>query len=403
MSASSGIASPAPFRAGSIPAWCWRRSAPPDASPHVYVYGGPDSADVRIAREIAAAQGFELDWLDKEAWRSFAPDEFPEQVARNFEAYDALPNYGELFENGANAMAREARHKDGALSVSGGCGEIFRNFFFLPDRRFSAAAVARTFYARYVRDDVTEAFDERAFLRALEDKILAALDRAGDRSRLPRPLVEQIYPRIRCRAVFGREISLEARCGAYLMPFLDHRAGRRGDEAAARAEECGPVRGDAAQRHRSGAGAAAVRLWPRFRGPAGFKHRFGEWSTRIRPVALRQRSYALRRRMGPVADEHGGLLSPDYMGRVVDLDYPVMRRFFRPARIADSGMMRRIANLEYLGRPAGLAAGRLAPLEGRDAGPEPVVPHHQPLAAPIADEDRGPAESPARPRRYCPR
>ena len=43
-----------------------------------------------------------------------------------------------------------------------------------------------------------------------------------------------------------------------------------------------------------------------------------------------------------------GCLSPDYMGRVVDLDYPVMRRFFRTERIADSGMMRRIANLEYL-------------------------------------------------------
>ena len=92
-------------------------------------------------------------------------DEFPEQVERNFQDYDALPNYGELFENGVNAAARDARHAGGALSVSGGCGEIFRNFFFLPDRRFSAAAVARTFFARYAKGDVTEAFDERAFLR----------------------------------------------------------------------------------------------------------------------------------------------------------------------------------------------------------------------------------------------
>src|SRR6185369_5338227 len=93
----------------------------------------------------------------------------------------------------------------------------------LPNRRFSAAAVARTFYARYAKGDVTGAFDERVFLRAIEDKILATLGREGDRSRLPRPLVEQIYPRIRCRALFGREISVEARCGAYLMPFLDQR------------------------------------------------------------------------------------------------------------------------------------------------------------------------------------
>ena len=32
------------------------------------------------------------------------------------------------------------------MAASGGCGEIFRNFFYLPDRRLSAAAVARTFF-----------------------------------------------------------------------------------------------------------------------------------------------------------------------------------------------------------------------------------------------------------------
>jgi hypothetical protein len=63
---------------------------------------------------------------------------------------------------------------------------------------------------------------------------------------------------------------------------------------------------------------------------------------------LRKHSYALRRKLGPVADEHGGLLASEYLGRVVDLDYPAMRRFFHTDRIADSGMMRRIANLEYL-------------------------------------------------------
>ena len=77
-----------------------------------------------------------------------------------------------------------------------------------------------------------------------------------------------------------------------------------------------------------------------------------------RPTMLRRYSYALRRRMGPVADEHGGLLSPDYMGRVVDLDFPAMRRFFRTGRIGDSGMMRRIANLEYVAAKLG---SKLAP------------------------------------------
>lgn len=323
--------------------------------PHVYVYGGPQSVDVRIAREIAAAEGFAIDWLDKEAWRTPAPDEFPDLVEANFHAYDALPNYGELFENGANAHARAVRHRGGALAASGGCGEIFRNFFFLPDRSVTAAAVARSFYARYAKGDATETFDERAFLRAIEDKILAALGRDGERGALPRSLVEHVYPRVRCRAVFGREISLEARCGAYLMPFLDHKLVAEAMKLPLALKNGGRFEAmllaaidPALARHPSAYGHD-------FAGPPNRRHRFDEWATRIRPIALRQRSYALRRRLGPVADEHGGLLGPEYMGRVVDLDFPIMRHFFRPERIGDSGLMRRIANLEYVGAKLGVA------------------------------------------------
>ncbi|HEX8621913.1 MAG TPA: hypothetical protein VF718_08060, partial [Allosphingosinicella sp.] len=188
--------------------------------PRVYVYGGPDDADVRIARSIGAALNFEVAWLDKEA-RELAPDQFPEQVERNFQQYDGLPSFGELFENGMNAEARDARHAGGALSASGANGEIYRNFFYLADRPTSADSVGRTFFARYARGDVTEAFDERAFLGRIGGKIAASLGVADALERLPRLRVEQIYPRVRSRALSGREISLEGRYGAYLMPFLD--------------------------------------------------------------------------------------------------------------------------------------------------------------------------------------
>jgi asparagine synthase (glutamine-hydrolysing) len=315
--------------------------------PHLYVYGGPDSADVRVARAIAAAEGLEIEWRDKEAYRHVEPDEFAEQVESNFHSFDGLPNYGELFENGGNEAARRARHRGGALSASGGCGEIFRNFFYLPDRPFTAAAVARAFFARYAKDDTSDAFDEAAFLGAIEDKILAALGRAGDRSPLPRAMIEQIYPRVRCRALFGREISLEARYGAYLMPFLDHRVVAQAMGLPLRLKYAGRFEALLLNAIDPALARRPSVYGHDFAGPPGRRHRFSEWTTRMRPVALRQRSYAIRRRLGPVADEHGGLLSADYVGRVVDLEYPAMRRYFRTERITDSGMMRRIANLEY--------------------------------------------------------
>lgn len=325
--------------------------------PHIYVYGGAGDGDVRIARLIGEAEGFDVDWLDKESARQVAPDEFPERVERNFQEYDGLPNFGELFENGSNAAARDARHSGGALAASGGCGEIYRNFFYLPDRPFRAEAVGRTFFARYARTDLTGAFDEREFLRRIEDKILAALGRPGYRGRLPRAEVEQIYPRVRCRALFGREISLEGRYGAYLVPFLDRDVVAEAMTLPLGLKNAGRFEAMLLAAIDPGFARLPSVYGHDFASPPTLRHRFDEWSTRARPVWLRQRSYALRRRLGPVADEHGGLLGPEYLGRVVDLDYPVMRRFFHVGRINDSGLMRRIANLEYLAQRLG---GKLA-------------------------------------------
>jgi hypothetical protein len=94
-----------------------------------------------------------------------------------------------------------------------------------------------------------------------------------------------------------------------------------------------------------------------FAAPPGIGHRLSEWLTCIRPVSLRQRSYMIQRRLRTMSDEHGGILSPEYMGRVIDLGFPAMRRFFRVENVTDRGLWRRIACLEYL---AGYLGSKLA-------------------------------------------
>lgn len=323
------------------------------ARPQVYVYGPEASDDVRIARAIGRAEGFSVEWIDK-ARAPLAPDAFAEQVARNFHDFDALPTYGNIFDNGGNAAARDARHAEGALAASGGCGEVYRDFFLLPDRPASALTIARTFYARFTTTDATARFDPAAFLQRIAAKIAAPLDPRPECGKLSRGLIEQVYPRVRCRALFGREISLEARHSPYLMPFLDHqviaealtlpiRERHAGRFEAALLHAIDPV----LARHMSAYGHA-------FAGPPGLRHRLDEWSTRMRPAWLRARSYAIQRRLRPMADEHGGLLAPEFMGRVVDPEFPAMRRFFHLDRIADSGLWRRLAALEYLAAHLGM-------------------------------------------------
>ncbi|MEM8695542.1 MAG: hypothetical protein AAGE05_05920 [Pseudomonadota bacterium] len=321
--------------------------------PSLYCYGGEEECDVRIARQVAGALDTEIDVLDKEFYRTIAPDDFAGQVARNFRDHDALPNFGSIFDNGADYHARMARHAGGALSVSGGCGEVFRNFFFLPDRRYRAADVVRAFYARYGLGDVTDAFDQADFLRGIEDKILAALGRSGERGPLPRAAIERVYPAVRCRSLFGHEISLEARQGAYLMPFLEQSVAAHAQTLPIDQKNTGRFEAALLAAIDPELAAMPSCYGHDFSGPPGLRHRLSEWSTRLRPIALRQKSYAIRRRLGPMGDEHGGLLTDDYLGRVIDLDYPVMRRFFRIGEIGDSSAMRRVANLEYLAQRLG--------------------------------------------------
>jgi asparagine synthase (glutamine-hydrolysing) len=269
-------------------------------------------------------------------------------VARNFHENDALPNFGGLFDNGGHAAARDARHRDGALAASGGCGEVYRNFFYLPDRPLTASAVTRSFFARFDHRDASEAFDETAFLLATEDKILAAIQRQGDRLPLPRCAVEEIYPRVRGRALFGREISLEARYGAYMMPFLDHLVAGEAVALPLALKGTGVFEAlllnavdPALARHPSVYGH-------HFAAPPGIRHRLSEWLTCIRPIWLRQRSYAIQRRLRSMSDEHGGIFSPEFMGRVIDFGFPAMRPYFRVERITDRGLWRRVACMEYL-------------------------------------------------------
>lgn len=321
-------------------------------APHIYVYGNPGDPDVDIAQGIGAALGFAIDWTDKDEG-DVAPDAFADLVNRNFQQFDGLPTFGNIFDNGVHGAAQLRRHADGAMAVSGGCGEIFRNFFYLPDRRFSAADIAATFFARFDPKDATEQFDPRAFMQAVTAKIRAAIEPPVADGPISRARVEHIYPRIRCRALFGREISLEGRLSPYLMPFLDHQVVAEAMTLPLALKHAGRFEAALLNAIDPKLAAQPSAYGHDFAGPPSFAHRFGEWQSRIRPVWLRRRTYALRRRIGAVGDEHGGLLTPDYMNRVIDPEFPIMRRFFAVEHIVDAGLWRRVANMEYLAQRLG--------------------------------------------------
>ncbi|MGB7405947.1 MAG: asparagine synthase C-terminal domain-containing protein, partial [Pacificimonas sp.] len=325
--------------------------------PHVYVYGAPGDEDVEIARAISDGEGFDLEVFEKAKHKAITPDDFAAIVERNFHETDALVTDGGLFDNGGNAAARHARQEGGQLAVSGGCGEVFRNFFYLADRRMTAREVVRAFFTRYTLGDVTSAFDEDDFLTKLELKALRAVGEVDRKRRLPRAMIEQLYPRLRCRAFFGREISLVGRQGGYLMPFFDHGIVAEALTLPIALKNAGRFESALLNHIDPTLAAYPSGYGYSFDSDPTLEHRLSELGTRVRPPWIRQQSYALRRRLGRISDEHGGLLTNAFLGRVIDLHYPHMSRFFRVEKIEDSGLYRRVATLEYLGQHL---EGRLA-------------------------------------------
>lgn len=315
--------------------------------PNVYVYGPPNSPDVVIAKQIGEAEGFDVEWIEKDRYRDILPDEFPERVACNFHENDGTANFGGIFDNGGNSYGRDRRHRDGGLAISGGCGEIYRNFFFLPDRRLTASAVTDSFYSRFARGDATGLFDPSGYMTRIRDKVLESLEQPGNHRPLPRPFIEQIYPRVRGRSLFGREISIDGRYSPYLLPFLDHRVVAEAMTVPLPLKHAGHFEAQLLNKIDPSLARRPSAYGHDFATPPSFRHRFQEWSTRMRPTWLRKRSYAIQRRLRPMSDEHGGLFSPEYMGRVIDLEFPIMRRYFHLEKISDSGLWRRIACLEY--------------------------------------------------------
>ncbi|HCB75976.1 MAG TPA: hypothetical protein DEP91_07340 [Sphingomonas bacterium] len=306
---------------------------------------------------MAAALGFGVEWVDKDGVFSPTPEAFPAVVEANFRAWDALPTFGNIFDNGGAVWARNKRHAGGGLAASGGCGEVWRDFFFLPERPLSARTVARSFFARFDPRDATALFDAGAFLETIEGKIADALGAPSPIARLSRQWIEHAYPRVRCRSLFGREISLESRQGAYAMPFLDQHVVAEAMKLPMSLKQAGDFEARLLTAIDPVLAAQPSAYGHDFASGPDRRHRRSEWSSRVRPTWLRQRSYALQRRLRPMGDEHGGLLEPDFMRRVVDLDMPVMARFFAVERVTDSAVWRRLAALEYLGTWLG---GRLA-------------------------------------------
>ena len=273
-----------------------------DTTPSLFVYGRSSDDDVQVAVKKASELGLAIDAIDKSLIDAEQPPLDAAAVRASIAFFDGLPVDGAM-DRGSDRLTRQRQMAGGCLNLNGGGGEILRNFFYLPDRSYSASDLARTFYGNWLPAAVPDPDERRALLDAIADTILSALDvdAAGPASRtraLARDEIERAYALVRLRFWMGRNNSIGAQHGAFVTPLVHPRL----IADAAALPLAWKTYGDLES-------AIIQRLSPRVAsGPSKYGFSFSDGpsgayrrqllTTLLRPVAIRQRSARIRHRLG---------------------------------------------------------------------------------------------------------
>lgn len=321
--------------------------------PRIHVYGRPDDPDVRVAKAIAAGEGFTLKHEDKQGLGDNSPEGVAAAVAAQFQAFDGWPPDG-IIGNGSDFATRTLRTAGGVLALNGGGGEIFRNFFYLPDRAFTTHDLVCTFYSQFDPRVATLRFNEARYRDVMAEKIGAIFGTHG--TRLSRAEVEFVYPGFRGRFWTGFNTTLNNHLGPALTPFFE----RSVVEQALTL----PL---ALKNHGIFEAALIAAIDPKLAAyPSAYGHSFiaspplgrrlADWLTYIRPPQLRRLSYRVknraRKRMLP------RIMQPEFRSHYLPDGFPVMESYFRMDLVADPEQMGRIMTLEYLARQCGVVPGQ---------------------------------------------
>lgn len=266
--------------------------------PKVFVYGGTDSEDVPIATEVARAEGIPIRVIDKDAVNRDLPESGIEELVRCALFFDGLPNDG-IDDRGADRSTRIEQSADGTLALNGGGGEIFRNFFHLPDRRYRARDIVRAFY----RGFDPAVFRSRDGLAAYEAGMAASIAHAvglGESEAgvpLAREQVELVYPLFRCHHWMGLNNSIALRQGPFMTPLVDLQTARDACVLPLAWKNAGWFEAKLiTSLHRSIASRPSAYGF-RFSDGPDLRARWVEWSTGMRPVFARPLINAANRKL----------------------------------------------------------------------------------------------------------
>ena len=311
--------------------------------PSLYVYGNQREGDVRVATHIAREENLPLEAIDKDDRPIIPATEFIETAHRNFLATDGYGHAG-IFHNGAETEELGRRVLGNTIAINGGGGEIFRNFFYLPDRRYTIDELLWSFYSQFDLATCTALFDVKSYYRGLRGKVVDLL--GTDEPTLPRSAIEWLYHAFRCRAWDGKVDSIAGRHGFTAMPYLEKDITEHASALPLHWKNYGGYEAELVRRVDSQLARYPSVYGHNFSRPPPLSRRLSDNLTYFRPPWLRRYTYRLKHR-GHRGD-WPGYLGPQYRDAVLPRGIIISRRLFQLERVADQLQYARILSLEYI-------------------------------------------------------
>ncbi|MBL4601831.1 MAG: hypothetical protein JKY84_03715 [Emcibacteraceae bacterium] len=311
-------------------------------NPNVYVYGPDGSPDVTVARDIAADEGFEINHINKAKFPKPSPEAYADIVKDNYYALDGFPNES-IFDFGANMATRRERSKNGTLVLNGGGGEIYRNFFYLPNHSYNVDDLLDVFYTRYSTEFCTTEFVEQTYRENLKTKIINALELDSDH--LTRTQLEYAYPAFRLRYWTAKDNSNNNRLGSFLTPFICYETIMATLKIPLKYKTHGKFQGDLINQINPAMASYLSDYGYRFNEPVPFSKKLKNNMTIYRPAWLRRRSYAIQYKMAKLTVPE--TLADNYLRPILP-DTQYMDQYFKMDAIRDAALLGRVLTLEYL-------------------------------------------------------
>jgi hypothetical protein len=184
--------------------------------PYLYVYGSDNDPDVRVAKNIASSEGLDLDHVDRGKQPNMDFDSYEEFLKGQYFICDGMTNDG-IFDSGQVYATRMERVSKARLQLNGGGGEIYRNFWVLPDKGFSSHQFLTSKYDRFDYSPMGSSFKKDNYFKVLAGKVEKGL--SVENNKLTRRQIAILYFTFRMRYWMGINNSHNAQFAFALTPF----------------------------------------------------------------------------------------------------------------------------------------------------------------------------------------